>query len=73
MFYSALKTPKDGENSRAGFVMPNSASDARQTEQTIREKIIKDNVDLINDNIKLQNEIAKLKQYYETQIINQMS
>ena len=43
MFYSALKIPKDGENSRAGFVMPNSASDARQTEQTIREKIIKDN------------------------------
>ena len=43
MFYSALKTPKDGENSRAGFVMPNSASDARQTEQIIREKIIKDN------------------------------
>lgn len=43
MFYSALKTPKDGENARAGFVMPNSASDARQTEQTIREKIIKDN------------------------------
>ena len=43
MFYSALKVPKDGENSRAGFVMPNSASDARQTEQTIREKIIKDN------------------------------
>ena len=43
MFYSALKKPKDGENSRAGFVMPNSASDARQTEQTIREKIIKDN------------------------------
>lgn len=43
MFYSALKTPKDGENARAGFVMPNSASDARQTEQTIREKIIKEN------------------------------
>lgn len=43
MFYSALKTPQDGENARAGFVMPNSASDARQTEQTIREKIIKDN------------------------------
>ena len=43
MFYSALKTPKDDENSRAGFVMPNSASDARQTEQIIREKIIKDN------------------------------
>lgn len=43
MFYSALKEVKEGENSRAGFVMPNSASDARQTEQTIREKIIKHN------------------------------
>lgn len=43
MFYSALKEPKEGENSRAGFVMPNSASDARQTEQTIREKLIKGN------------------------------
>lgn len=43
MFYSALKTPENGENSRAGFVMPNSASDARQTEQTIRENIIQDN------------------------------
>jgi len=38
-FYSALST-----NGRAGFVMPNSASDARQTEQLIREKIIKDGV-----------------------------
>lgn len=37
-FYSALS-----EKGRAGFVMPNSASDARQTEQTIREKIIKAN------------------------------
>ena len=37
-FYSALS-----KNGRAGFVMPNSASDARQSEQTIREKIIKAN------------------------------
>ncbi|MBR1544866.1 MAG: N-6 DNA methylase, partial [Alphaproteobacteria bacterium] len=37
-FYSALS-----ETGRAGFVMPNSASDARQSEQTIREKIIKAN------------------------------
>lgn len=44
MFYSALKEPKEDESSRAGFVMPNSASDARQTEQTIREKLIKNNV-----------------------------
>lgn len=39
MFYSALRK----DEGRAGFVMPNSASDARQTEQTIREKLIKDN------------------------------
>ena len=38
-FYSALN-----ETGRAGFVMPNSASDARQSEQTIREKLIKENV-----------------------------
>ncbi len=37
-FYSALS-----KTGRAGFVMPNSASDARQSEQTIREKIIKAN------------------------------
>ncbi len=37
-FYSALSA-----TGRAGFVMPNSASDARQSEQTIREKIIKAN------------------------------
>ena len=37
-FYSALSN-----TGRAGFVMPNSASDARQSEQTIREKIIKAN------------------------------
>lgn len=42
MFYSALKEPKSAEeNCRAGFVMPNSASDA---ESIIREKIINDNV-----------------------------
>uniref|UniRef100_UPI0040472874 type I restriction-modification system subunit M n=1 Tax=Polynucleobacter sp. TaxID=2029855 RepID=UPI0040472874 len=39
MFYSALNA-----TGRAGFVMPNSASDARSTEQEIREKIIKDRV-----------------------------
>lgn len=38
-FYSALS-----ENGRAGFVMANSASDARQSEQTIREKMIKEGV-----------------------------
>lgn len=44
MFYSALKKPERvDENCRAGFVMPNSASDARQTEQIIREKLIRDN------------------------------
>lgn len=37
-FYSALSA-----TGRAGFVMPNSASDARQSEQIIREKIIKAN------------------------------
>lgn len=36
MFYSALN-----ETGRAGFVMPNSASDARLSEQEIREKLIK--------------------------------
>ncbi len=35
LFYSALK-----ETGRAGFVMPNSASDARSSEQEIRRKII---------------------------------
>lgn len=44
MFYSALKEPEcANENCRAGFVMPNSASDARQKEQEIREKIINNN------------------------------
>lgn len=38
-FYSALK-----EDGRAGFVMANSASDARQSEQDIREKIIREGV-----------------------------
>jgi len=38
-FYSALNT-----TGRAGFVMPNSASDARQTEQDIRADLIKNNV-----------------------------
>lgn len=38
-FYSAL-----AQDGRAGFVMPNSASDARQSEQLIREKLIKDGV-----------------------------
>jgi type I restriction enzyme M protein len=38
-FYSALA--KEG---RAGFVMPNSASDARQSEQIIRAKMIKEGV-----------------------------
>lgn len=37
-FYSALS-----KTGRAGFVMPNSASDARQSEQTIREKMINAN------------------------------
>jgi type I restriction enzyme M protein len=38
-FYSSLN-----ETGRAGFVMANSASDARQSEQDIREKLIKENV-----------------------------
>jgi len=38
-FYSSLKP-----NGRAGFVMPNSASDARQSEQDIREKLVKKGV-----------------------------
>ena len=38
-FYSSLN-----EQGRAGFVMANSASDARQTEQDVREKLIKENV-----------------------------
>jgi type I restriction enzyme M protein len=39
LFYSALK-----ETGRAGFVMPNSASDARASEQVIRSKIIEQRV-----------------------------
>ena len=39
MFYSALK-----ETGRAGFVMPNSASDARASEQEVRQRIIEDRV-----------------------------
>ncbi|MEO6890254.1 MAG: class I SAM-dependent DNA methyltransferase [Ktedonobacteraceae bacterium] len=39
LFYSALK-----ESGRAGFVMPNSASDARSSEQEIRRKIIQQRV-----------------------------
>lgn len=39
MFLSALN-----ENGRAGFVMANSASDARQSELEIRQKMIEDNV-----------------------------
>ncbi len=39
LFYSALK-----ENGRAGFVMPNSASDARASEQEIRRRIVQERV-----------------------------
>jgi type I restriction enzyme M protein len=39
LFYSALK-----ETGRAGFVMPNSASDARGSEQEIRRKLIQERV-----------------------------
>jgi type I restriction enzyme M protein len=39
MFYSALN-----ESGRAGFVMANSASDARSSEQTIRKKLVDDGV-----------------------------
>jgi len=38
-FYSALN-----DSGRAGFVMPNSASDARSTELEIRKKLIRDKV-----------------------------
>ncbi len=37
MFYSALN-----DNGRAGFVMANSASDARGSEQTLRQKLVDD-------------------------------
>lgn len=39
LFYSSLK-----ETGRAGFVMPNSASDARASEQTIRQKLLQQRV-----------------------------
>ena len=39
LFYSSLN-----ENGRAGFVMANSASDARQSEMEIRRKLIQDGV-----------------------------
>jgi type I restriction enzyme M protein len=43
MFYTALN-----ETGRAGFVMPNSASDARGSEQEIRQKLIeRDGVDVM--------------------------
>src|SRR5260370_29529909 len=35
LFYHALK-----ETGRAGFVMPNSASDARSSEQEVRQRLI---------------------------------
>ena len=38
IFYSALN-----QNGRAGFVMANSAADARHSEQAIREKLIREN------------------------------
>src|SRR6185436_8285236 len=41
LFYSALKAPEGSFNGgRAGFVMANSASDARSSEQEIRQKLI---------------------------------
>lgn len=41
-FYSALKpSTGSGRGGRAGFVMANSAADARASEQDIREKLIK--------------------------------
>ena len=42
LFYSALKNPVAGKGlgGRGGFVMANSASDARSSEQDIRQKII---------------------------------
>jgi len=45
-FYSALKDPgtNSGEGGRAGFVMANSAADARHSEQEIRRQMIEENV-----------------------------
>ncbi len=42
LFYSALANPSagSGRGGRAGFVMANSASDARSSEQEIRQKLI---------------------------------
>src|SRR6266446_8686467 len=42
LFYSALKEPsaRDSGGGRAGFVMANSASDARSSEQELRKKLI---------------------------------
>ena len=39
LFYSSLK-----QNGRAGFVMPNSASDARASEQEVRRRIVQERV-----------------------------
>ncbi|MEL7832873.1 class I SAM-dependent DNA methyltransferase [Fodinibius sp. Rm-B-1B1-1] len=45
-FYSALKDPEtsSGQGGRAGFVMANSAADARHSEQEIRKQLIKEGV-----------------------------
>ena len=41
LFYSSLKNPSStAQGGRAGFVMANSASDARQSEQDIRRELI---------------------------------
>jgi len=49
-FYSALKDPEtsSGQGGRAGFVMANSAADARHSEQAIRKQMIEEGgVDVI--------------------------
>ena len=45
-FYSALKDPSSGagQGGRAGFVMANSAADARHSEQAIRKQMIEEGV-----------------------------
>jgi type I restriction enzyme M protein len=45
-FYSALKDPATsaGQGGRAGFVMANSAADARHSEQAIRKQMIEEGV-----------------------------
>ncbi|HKK44368.1 MAG TPA: class I SAM-dependent DNA methyltransferase [Balneolaceae bacterium] len=45
-FFSALKDPStiSGQGGRAGFVMANSAADARHSEQEIRRKMIEEGV-----------------------------